>query len=339
MMENLKSVEIDDASRLETIARAHLHGHLGDTDLDAVVSTLAIACRVPIAVVNIVTPGLQTYAAEVGVHAPFTTIEDRLSFCARVVETGKALTVIDATLHRTYRENPMVSSGQLRAYAGEPLVVSNIVLGSVAMFDTVPRTFSQEELSVLRLQAKLSSAVLALREAAQMDYLTGLPNRALLMDRLGHALDRSQRSGPTVRIAVLFVDVDEFKAINDGRGHAAGDQRLIEVAERLRRAVRPGDTVARLGGDEFVVVCEDLESDSEAIDIAQRLALTVGEGSLAFSEEFPLAVSIGVALAEPGANDSAALLAVADAAMYRAKQRVGSSWELAGESQRLGSLN
>lgn len=309
------------------VSAAQLHGHLGDSDLDAIVSTLAIACRVPMAVVNIVTPNLQTYVAEVGINAPFTNVEDHLSFCAQVVETGTSLEVIDASAHRTFQDNPMVQAGAIRAYAGEPLVVDDTIIGSVAIFDSEPRTFSEEELTVLRLQSKLASAVLALRDAARRDFLTGLPNRALLMDRLDHALERKKRSRSRVRVAVLFIDLDDFKGLNDHVGHLAGDERLKEVAERLSSSLRPGDTLGRLGGDEFVVVCEDLTTPAQAIGVAQRMIKSIETSPSWVHPHFPIEISVGVALAEVGERPED-LLARADAAMYRAKQVAGSAWEL-----------
>ncbi len=101
----------------------------------------------------------------------------------------------------------------------------------------------------------------ALRHQALHDGLTGLPNRVLLMDRIEHALAVSARTDR--RIAVLYIDLDGFKAVNDSAGHAAGDLALVHVGDQIRAVLRPGDTVARLGGDEFVVVCEDLD-DADA---------------------------------------------------------------------------
>jgi diguanylate cyclase (GGDEF)-like protein/PAS domain S-box-containing protein len=157
-----------------------------------------------------------------------------------------------------------------------------------------------------------------LRHRALHDPLTGLPNRDLLMDHLSHALARSSRSGTAV--AVLFCDLDRFKDVNDTHGHEAGDVLLTTVADRLRRAVRPGDTVARLGGDEFVVVTEGLHDASAVIGLAKRLRtelrapVDVGPASVV------VGCSIGMAVA--GAEDDArSVLREADAAMYRAKAR------------------
>ena len=155
----------------------------------------------------------------------------------------------------------------------------------------------------------------SLRHQALHDALTGLPNRALLDDRMSHALTAAHSRGSTV--AVLFLDLDRFKVLNDAEGHAAGDAVLVEVAHRLLAAVRPEDTVARFGGDEFVVLCES-GGLATAHHVAERLHESLEQP---FHTEGParfLGASIGIAMAD-GDSTAADLLRDADAAMYRAK--------------------
>jgi diguanylate cyclase (GGDEF)-like protein len=163
------------------------------------------------------------------------------------------------------------------------------------------------------VERKRIESVLAHR--ALHDPLTQLPNRALLSDRLRLALSRLRRTQTC--LAVLFLDLDGFKAINDTLGHAAGDQFLVEVADRLRGVLRGGDTAARLGGDEFVVLCEDVAGVDEARRIAERVV-----------DEVPGGVSVGVALAVDGTEDPDALIREADAAMYVAKRSGGARLEI-----------
>ena len=158
----------------------------------------------------------------------------------------------------------------------------------------------------------------ALVHKALHDDLTGLPNRVLLTDRLGHALNRVERS-PDTLVAVLFLDLDRFKQVNDAHGHAVGDALLVEVGERLRAAVRPADTVARLGGDEFVVVCEDLVTDAEAVMLADRVLEDLRAPFAPRDHDVKIGASIGIALSGRGAETPEALLRDADAAMYVAK--------------------
>lgn len=176
---------------------------------------------------------------------------------------------------------------------------------------------------------------LQLAHQAMHDALTGLPNRALFIDRLQHALTRRAR-GDSDHLAVLFLDVDRFKVINDSLGHEAGDRLLVDVSGRLDAALRPADTVARFGGDEFTVLCEDIAGELEAVSIAQRIVDLFDEPFVIDGREVFLSTSVGIALAgrrgpQPRPED---LIRDADAAMYRAKERGKARYELFDEAMR-----
>lgn len=165
-----------------------------------------------------------------------------------------------------------------------------------------------------------------LRHDAFHDALTNLPNRALFFDRLGHALNLIQRRTArqvldTYQFAVLFLDLDRFKVINDSLGHVVGDQLLKQVAQRLSSCVRAGDTVARLGGDEFVILLEDIAGIHEAIEVAQRIHQHLRPPIVLDGHEVYVSVSIGIALSSTHYNQASQLLRDADTAMYRAKNR------------------
>lgn len=159
------------------------------------------------------------------------------------------------------------------------------------------------------------------------DSLTGLPNRALFMDRLEHALARQDRRGNS--ISLLFVDLDDFKTINDSWGHDAGDQVLVETGSRLSAGVRAGDTVARLAGDEFTVLLENVYTPEESEVVARRLTAKLREPFTISGRETFITASIGVmpALASGNARD---LLERADQAMYRAKRGGKNRYEIHG---------
>jgi diguanylate cyclase (GGDEF)-like protein len=172
----------------------------------------------------------------------------------------------------------------------------------------------------------LQDAQAALVHQATHDALTGLPNRALLVDRIDQALSQSRRSGRCT--AVLFVDLDRFKQVNDTQGHAAGDALLQRVAERLVAALRPMDTVARIGGDEFAVLAPDIDSQMQAVDMTTRL---IGElfGHVQRPEDTELVgASIGIAVSTGGRGSAETLLAEADSAMYQAKSLGGGRAEV-----------
>ncbi|MCW2499074.1 MAG: hypothetical protein JWN87_750 [Frankiales bacterium] len=167
-----------------------------------------------------------------------------------------------------------------------------------------------------RVEAELRALTATLTERAVRDPLTGLANRILMEERLRSVLSRDARSGQTT--AVLFLDLDGFKAVNDVHGHAVGDQVLRTVADRLAAVVRPSDTIARLGGDEFVVLVEGATQD--AVDsLVKRLQTAVGEPIATLDLE--VGVSIGVALSHGGESDAGTLLGLADKDMYAVKRR------------------
>jgi diguanylate cyclase (GGDEF)-like protein/PAS domain S-box-containing protein len=156
-----------------------------------------------------------------------------------------------------------------------------------------------------------------LSRLAFTDTLTGLPNRALLTDRLTHALARADRQ--LCQVAVLFLDLDRFKVVNDSLGHASGDGLLVEVANRISSCLRVGDTAARLGGDEFTVLLEDVEDEQQAVEVAQRIAEALRLPVLLDGREVFVSASIGIALSSPHQIGPDGVLRNADLALYRAK--------------------
>jgi diguanylate cyclase (GGDEF)-like protein len=216
--------------------------------------------------------------------------------------------------------------------SGETTVLGTLLVGS-RLGDV--STFSEEDLKLLETLAgqlgislenerlgktlgRLTELSEQLEHQAFHDPLTGLANRALFTDRLEHAVARQAR---TVSIlAVLFVDIDDFKAVNDGWGHDAGDQLLLAVAERLRMCLRGVDTAARLGGDEFAVLLEDLATDYDAEPVAERIVNSFRQPFQIAGELVSVSASIGVAVAT-SSQSADNVLGNADVAMYRAKAR------------------
>jgi len=189
-----------------------------------------------------------------------------------------------------------------------------------------------------RLEAEIADRKLAETRAqhlADHDPLTGLPNRRLLEDRLTQAIARGGRNQkPT---AVMFVDLDRFKAINDTLGHAVGDVLLKEVSERLVRQLRVGDTVCRIGGDEFVVVLPEVTRSSDAVGVAAKIIETVSLPYSVEDRELQVSVSIGISVFPDDGRDAETLIRNADAAMYHAKETGRAGYQFFTEQMNLAA--
>ena len=151
------------------------------------------------------------------------------------------------------------------------------------------------------------------------DALTGLPNRVLFMERLDHALKRAQRSNEK-SYGVMYIDLDHFKGINDSLGHLAGDELLMSIATLLRQITRPGDTAARLGGDEFALLIEDIDTEAEALVVAERILEELRTPFILDGLDIHASASIGIAMGQPSDSSTTEVLRRADAALYSAKR-------------------
>lgn len=183
-------------------------------------------------------------------------------------------------------------------------------------------------LAALQAEAIAESATLTLDELArngQRDALTGMPNRALMNDRLDSAITLARRRG--THIAVLFIDLDYFKPINDTLGHPVGDAVLCQVARRLEQVVRDSDTVSRYGGDEFLVLLAEVTQASDAAQIAAKMLASLGEPCHVGDTVLRLSASIGIALFPEDGDDAGTLIDRADVAMYRAKREGGGCFD------------
>ena len=204
--------------------------------------------------------------------------------------------------------------------------------GALCALPEASMSLGAEETRFLAAAASVLSAGLKRIESerrlaflAQFDALTGLPNRTLLADRFSQMLVQARRRG--AQLGALFVDLDEFKLVNDSLGHGAGDELLKEIARRLQATVRSGDTVARIVGDEFAIVLADLARPEDAAVVAQKLIEALLAPVDVRGHEVFVTASIGIALFPSDGNDAEALLAAADAAMYRAKQAGRNSFQ------------
>jgi len=226
----------------------------------------------------------------------------------------------------------LTSSFELPVLAGRDVVavLEFFATGAIDPDETFVEVMSQIGAQLGRVIERQRAEELLTHNALH-DNLTGLPNRILLLDRLTTALARAKRQAD---LAVLFLDLDRFKLVNDSLGHEAGDRLLVATASRLSAAVREGDTIARFGGDEFVVLCEDVGSVEEAILVADRISAALATPIALDGGEVFVTTSIGIALSSGAQQTAHALLRDADAALYRAKETARGSHEVFNEDMR-----
>jgi diguanylate cyclase (GGDEF)-like protein/PAS domain S-box-containing protein len=240
---------------------------------------------------------------------------------------------------RRFAPLPQLTQAGVVSGIGVPIPGPRRPYGAIVGQVVQRRLFSQDDALFLQSVAHVLGAAIerwrseeAIRHNALHDPLTGLPNRALFLDRLTHSLARRVPGGP--RAAVMFLDIDNFKLINDSLGHDAGDRLLKGVGPRLADVLRVSDTVARFGGDEFVVLCEDAGDGRDALVLADRLQGALGEPFQLDGEEHFLTASIGVALATGRYEGPEELMRDADAAMYSAKDRGRAQCEVFDDAMR-----
>ncbi len=255
------------------------------------------------------------------------------------------LMVAGAALHRDDAELTTPGPPTNRIHPSR-LALLGASLGTVpAVAILTDATAPSTQIVLLALSVLLSAAVITrfaltvrARESAQdalayqatHDDLTGTVNRVLLIDRIQHALSRDRSARP---LAVMYLDLDRFKSINDILGHEAGDRVLLEVARRIRSALRTSDTLGRFGGDEFVVLCEDI-SPEPAVRIAERIVTAVAAPMRIGDRDLSITISVGIAIGDDPAASVDILVRSADEAMYAAKHRGGNRIELYGDELR-----
>ncbi|HWH94025.1 MAG TPA: EAL domain-containing protein [Baekduia sp.] len=253
---------------------------------------------------------------------------------------GAAVVVPDAAAEQRFDARDLVARGLASGITVPVAGEGTEPFGVLGMYATAPRAFDEDELAFLQALANVLTGALrrqaaerGLRHQALHDPLTQLPNRALLLDRLRLGLARRRREQRWV--AVLSLDVDDFKGVNDSLGHNAGDELLRALAPRLAEALRPSDTLARLAGDEFAILCEGLEDVGESVAIAERLLAVVSEPLDVAGVRLRSTACIGVALAGSGtAVEAEDLVRDAGVAMYRAKRAGRGRAELFDDAMR-----
>jgi len=308
--------------------------------LDHLVQRIVDIMPVTSAGVTLITPALQPrYVAASNESAlRYEMLQTELGEgpCLVAYGSGQPVSVPDLADETRFPQfGPRALVSGLTAVFTFPLRAANEQLGALDLYRETTGGLSPELMRTAQTLADVAAAYLTnaqaradlqaasdqSREAALHDALTGLPNRVLLLQLLDHAFRSSSRNGKTS--AVLFVDLDRFKQVNDTHGHLVGDQLLVAVAQRLTGLLRPGDSLARLSGDEFVILCEGLDHPSQADPIAARLNLELTRPFLLAATDVTISASIGIAFTGDAIDRPEELLHDADMAMYRLKQSRG----------------
>jgi len=338
-------VPANEGRRLRALHRLNLLDAPAEEVFDEITRLAADLLGAPIALVSLVDEWRQWFKSKVGLDTSETS--RAISFCAHAVHQSETLVVEDASTDPRFADNPLVRGPlHLRFYAGVPLVLSGgEALGSLCVIDRVPRRLEPAQRRMLEVLAgkivtelELRQRVSALEEEvahrremevrimhlAMRDPLTGLPNRAALMDRLRQGIKVAERDGH--KLAFFFIDLDRFKLINDTLGHPVGDGLLQQVGERLTGLLRDSDTVARLGGDEFAVILPKVESNADAIQVAEKMLEILRQPMDICGHSLRAACGIGLAVHPEHGETDELLIRHADLALYEAKRSGVHQW-------------
>jgi len=305
--------------------------------LDHLVKRIVDVLPVSAAGVTLIAPGLEP--RYIAASDPSAMRYERLQTelgegpCLAAYNTGTGVSIPDLQIEDRFPVfTPRALQSGLAAVFTFPLRHEEVQMGALDLYSETAGPLSQESTVAAQTLADVATAYLVnaqarsdlqdstdqSREAALHDPLTGLPNRVLILQLLEHAFRAGRRSKQTS--AVLFLDLNRFKEVNDTYGHQVGDELLVAVAERLTGLLRPGDSLARLSGDEFVILCEDL-ADPAAVDpIAVRLDAELSRPFALSGVEVAVSASIGIAFTGQGIDSAEDLLRDADLAMYRSKR-------------------
>jgi diguanylate cyclase (GGDEF)-like protein len=305
--------------------------------LDHLVKRIVDVMPIAAAGVTLITPDLQP--RYVAASSPSALRYEKLQTelgegpCLAVYQTGEAISVPDLSVEDRFRRfTPRALEAGLTGVFTFPLRHAHLQLGALDLYRDITGPLTVESMIVAQTLADVAAAYLInaqaradliasteqSREAALHDALTGLPNRALILQLIAHAFRSSRRSH--TNSAVMFVDLDRFKEVNDTHGHQVGDELLVAVAERLTLLLRPGDSVARLSGDEFVILCEDIADTASVDSLAVRLDSELSRPFDLSGIEVKVTASIGIAFTGQGTDSPEELLLDADLAMYQSKR-------------------
>jgi diguanylate cyclase (GGDEF)-like protein len=306
----------DEQGRVAALHRYEVLDTAAEEPFDRITKLVQVVLGVPIAAVTLIDSDRQWFKSCVGLDASGTARD--VSFCTHTIRSRRPMNVPDALLDRRFAENPLVTGEpHIRSYLGVPLMTPDgYNVGALCAIDRKPREFSEEQVQMLVSFAALVVDELELRRIAQTDHLTGAATRRGFVLELEKQIARMMRSGSAS--AVILLDVDHFKKVNDTYGHPAGDAVLRNLAERIRMNLRKGDTFGRLGGEEFGILLPDVDAKA-ASDLAERVRMAVAAQPLVQEPELPVTISLGISAGAQIASP-AEWIAAADGSLYEAKR-------------------
>jgi diguanylate cyclase len=323
----------NEQSRLASLRALDALDSAPEAQFNALVRAAAFVAGTPISLLALIDTGRQWFKANIGLPGVTETSRDN-AFCAHTILQDDVMEIQDAMCDPRFLDNPyVVGSPGIRFYAGVPVLLEDgSCVGSLCVIDRKPRKLTSEQRDILRQLAQAAAGALEGRRAihqlretsgemhyhATHDALTGLVNRSEFESRLRRVLqkageDRSEH-------ALLYIDIDQFKLVNDSCGHAIGDQLLQQVGKLFADAIRTRDTLARLGGDEFAIILEHCSADQ-----AQRVAQQICDAMASFrfvhdERNFRIGASIGLVPVDVRWTTTAAIMQAADASCYAAKE-------------------
>jgi diguanylate cyclase (GGDEF)-like protein len=321
-----KRAEARQAATYAISEAAHAAGDLDELlrEMHRIVATLVPAASFAVAMSDEDT-GRLSFPYLLSSHGDSPLVHEAAAhrICVEVVGSGRPLLLAD--LPAAFPAAGLRSPAHGESWLAVPLVARERILGALIVRGHNGTPYTEEDKELLQFVSSQVAAAIDRRrlheellKKVQYDELTGLPNRRLLYDRMEVALARTRRERG--RLALLYVDMDDFKKVNDVLGHAAGDLLLQEVARRLKHSVREEDTAARMGGDEFVVLLEHIQHDEDAAVIAEKIWTAVSRPVSIDGHLQQLQPSIGIALYPEQGAGVEQLLRYADNAMYEVKR-------------------
>lgn len=315
----IPDIPIDEESRIDALESLEILDTLPEEKFDRITRLCCRVFDVPIALVSLVDNNRQWFKSCQGLDASETSRD--ISFCGHAILGNEVFVIPDTEKDARFSDNPLVlDDPHIRFYAGYPLQsVNGSNLGTLCIIDRKPREFTQQDIEALSDLGYIIEQEIITMQIATIDELTKISNRRGIASLMPHYLNFCKRQNTTA--SLIFIDLDNFKSINDKFGHAEGDYALSAFAEQMGNTFRQTDLLARLGGDEFVVLFSDTKKHT-AIDVMDKFSVALKHYNQQAERGYDLSFSYGVVQFDPGKHDSIeALISEGDTLMYQHKKQ------------------